>query len=1050
MSSDLEVGEASPIELTKLTDLITVVVQSYKDKLASFQDIWMAQMKEYIETKDAAAREVLSSIAQQVAQCEFKRPLEFCLGISPSDCSQGVATTELTADITSTQTTIVVDAYNAFPTSGTFTVVIGNEHLLVTGGARTTSWTVVRGADSTTASSHNASDAVTLYIDVLVPIVPVGQTPQPAPGATGVMVSSLSTGDASERSDTAYITKSEYTTSAPFDPTNPAKCLLPYRMMLIIITDEANPVYVTGIPDEDLQIVNYYNNDKSEWEKFIGDLTPNQIVTLGLLQIPNTGNEYYGDRRDMLCAGCILPYDSLRDTTFYHLLPEQSPNITSDDIVTFVRKMLTNVTYDDDENYIKLCGGDFIPNQINILFKSKALSGDASNILEEQNALNDAIETLKQDANLAGVCFVSAISSSSPDHNQDDRWLMNATSTASRYLCYQPPTATVPGSDRVVIMCITDEASPIYGYEGYKGPDGISGPVGIPPGMTAWEFDLAKWKDSIAALYGSNNKVRLGILQPLGYAGAFPRGGSLKPDNVAWPGDSDRNKITIVKTNTVSFTDNDMLATFKTITNDGQFEPTILYIVVDTSGSLGEPSIVDETINAGVSLIQKTYPTLTIRIDVIDVGANRAGELALPPGLTGYITQAASDQYLWGWEYVAPAKSSILFPTLYVRSTIDASERWLGRAVGVVEQLLYYWMPKPAYVPTAAYQILILVVTDEASRNVIETTNDGYHSYEGSGNNIGYENYKTDKAQWNTWLESLCANQYANLGILQLANPGTPAYPEQTDRGPDQYQLADGSKTAGWGIDRVHPYNQDERDLLPDTSWGTNVDVFVENGSFPNDSKGVIRHKILPWPGFGNKRVVATDIMEFYNEITNNGAMTPDLVVVLLDTTESMRPQIEYWIKNVVAEHNNTTHGVDVDEASPLSYYDTVLGRWIGPRASGSVDTIEQSVGFVMIDEINSAIHALQQVVPASGYTTYGYKHPLVKLMEYNGRWLQAANLATTYFLNRNNDSGYSSSSCGNCGTFHVDDASWWGNYRSTECPTTSNTTIVCPGCYSP
>jgi hypothetical protein len=1035
MSPDIEVGQALPIELTKLTDLITVVVDSYKAKLETFQDTWMAQMKTYVESKDSAARTVLSSIAQQVAQCEFQRPLEFCLGIAPSDCSQGVANTQLMADVDEVATTIYVDSPTSFPTTGPYTVYVGTEHMLVTAGYGTTTWTVTRGADGTTPTTHSADTAVVLKIEVVIPVVEAGESPQPAPTSSSTTTSAVSSTD-STSADSTTLMRTKYSTSAPFDPTDPAKCLLPYRMMQIIITDEANPVYVTGIPDENLNIVNYYNNDKAAWEKFINNLTANQVVALGLLQIPNTDSTYYGDERDMKCADCTLPYDSMRAETFYHLLQAQEPKITSNDIVTFVDRMLTRIEY-DYEDPIKLCGSDFEPNQINILYKSKALSADSQYALEEQAALEDAIADLQ--VKYPTICFVSTISSSSPDHNQDDRWLQDATATASRYMCYQPPTATVPGTDHVVIMCIADEASPIYSYSGYKGPDGVSGPIGIPQGMTAWDYDLAKWKDSLAVLRGSDNKVRLGVLQPQGYGGAPPRGGALKPNNAAWPGDTDRSKITIVQTNTQSFTSSDMLSTFKTITNNGQFTPTILYIVVDTSGSLGNPSDVDDIVSAGVSLIQKTYPALHVMTDVVDIGTNKAGELAIPPAISGYVTQAASSQYLWGWEYVSPAKQTILFPTLYVRSTIDAAERWLGRAVGIVEQLLYYWMPRPTYIPTAAYQMLVLVITDESNCSAVRNTNDGYHSYEGVGFNTGYDNYKRDKAQWDTWLSSLCSGQYAQIGILQLANPGPSTYPEQTDRGPDSYTLADGSKTAGWIIDEAHPFTQDERDILPDTSWGTNIDLTDEDGSFPRDSKGVITHKVLPWRGFGVQRVTATDIMEFYNEITNTGASCPDIVVMLLDTTESMKPTLRYWINSVVTEHNNTTHGVNVDRTSPLSYYDETLGRWIGPRTSGAVDTIETDVGFVMNDEITSAILALQCVVPAAGYTTYGYKHPLVAEISFNGRWLQAINTATTFFLNKENDT-----------TFHVGNETWWSSYRNGVCQQVINTTIPCSDCGSP
>lgn len=1035
---NLEVGEVASIELTKLTDLITTVVDTYKTKLSAIQDTWMAQMKSYIEEKDAAARNILASLAQQVAQCEFKRPLAFCLGIAPSDCSQGTASTSLTVSLEPSDTVMHVSSATGFP-SQEYVVIVGTEHINITGGFGTTTWIVARGYDNTTAAAHSSGSSVTLNVDVDVPLISSGQAPQESPiSSSGVSTSSSSSSDdeISDDDSRTMLMRSKYSTSAPFDPTDPAKCLLPYRLMQIVITDESNPVYVSGIQDPDQGVVNYYINDKSIWEKFISNLAANQIVALGLLQIPRTGSGIYGDIRDLVCDNCSLPYDSMRNEIFYHTLSSKEPKITADDIVTFVERMLKYASYSSDEE-IKLCGSDFVPNQINILFKSKSLSMLSDSVLAEQKALNDAVTELQ--ASYPEICFVSSISSSSTDHNQDDRWLVDATTTASRYMCYQCPNATVPGNDHVVIMCITDDASPIYSYNNYKGPDGENGPIGIPPNTTAWNHDFAKWNDAINALSGSDNKIRLGILQPKGYAGVSPRGGSLKPVNTAWPCDSDRNKITLMQLTTQSFTADDMLAAFKTITDNGDYAPTILYVVVDTSGSLGDPSDVDNTISAGVEIIQKTYTNLAIKTDVVDIGTYKAGELASPPPIDGYVTQKASDKYLWGYEYVSPAKQNILFPSLYVRATIDAAERWLGRAAGIVEQLLYYWMPKPAYIPTASYHMLVLVITDESNQNSATSAYDGYRSYEGAGYNTGYENYKEDKAQWNTWLSSLCSNQYCNIGILQLANPGPDVYPEQTDRGPDAYTLSDGTSTSGWIVDKTHEYSQTKDDILPDVSWGDNVNLNIEDGSFPQDSSGSVTHKVIPWRGFGEPRVTAVDIMDFYNQITNSGAICPDIIAVLLDTTPSMRPDIEYWINAAVSEHNNTTHGVTVDQVSSLSHYDDSLGRWIGPRENGTVDTLETDVGFVMSSEVNSAVLALQCIIPASGFTLYGYKHPLVIKEDYNGRWLEAINSITTYFLNKDNDT-----------TFHVGDDEWWSSYRDEQCSSVENTTIPCTTCGSP
>ena len=70
------------------------------------------------------------------------------------------ASTTLAAAITASQTTITVSSASGFPASGTFRVRIDDEDMTVTGGQGTTTWTVTRGVNSTTAASHVVSQAV--------------------------------------------------------------------------------------------------------------------------------------------------------------------------------------------------------------------------------------------------------------------------------------------------------------------------------------------------------------------------------------------------------------------------------------------------------------------------------------------------------------------------------------------------------------------------------------------------------------------------------------------------------------------------------------------------------------------------------------------------------------------------------------------------------------------------------------------------------------------------------------------------------------------------
>lgn len=72
------------------------------------------------------------------------------------------ASTTLSAAITDTTgTSISVTSASGFPSSGNYRIVIDSEYFVVTGGQGTTTWTVTRGAESSTAATHSNSAAVT-------------------------------------------------------------------------------------------------------------------------------------------------------------------------------------------------------------------------------------------------------------------------------------------------------------------------------------------------------------------------------------------------------------------------------------------------------------------------------------------------------------------------------------------------------------------------------------------------------------------------------------------------------------------------------------------------------------------------------------------------------------------------------------------------------------------------------------------------------------------------------------------------------------------------
>ncbi len=64
------------------------------------------------------------------------------------------ATTTLSASLDAATTTVTVASAASFPSSGSFTIQIDREQMIVTAGAGTTVWTVTRGANGTTPVAH--------------------------------------------------------------------------------------------------------------------------------------------------------------------------------------------------------------------------------------------------------------------------------------------------------------------------------------------------------------------------------------------------------------------------------------------------------------------------------------------------------------------------------------------------------------------------------------------------------------------------------------------------------------------------------------------------------------------------------------------------------------------------------------------------------------------------------------------------------------------------------------------------------------------------------
>lgn len=78
-----------------------------------------------------------------------------------SETYSNVARSQLTADITSGDTSLSVTSGTTFPTSGRFRVIIGTEIILVDAISGGTLSSLTRGAESTTAAAHLAGVNVT-------------------------------------------------------------------------------------------------------------------------------------------------------------------------------------------------------------------------------------------------------------------------------------------------------------------------------------------------------------------------------------------------------------------------------------------------------------------------------------------------------------------------------------------------------------------------------------------------------------------------------------------------------------------------------------------------------------------------------------------------------------------------------------------------------------------------------------------------------------------------------------------------------------------------
>lgn len=73
-----------PVVPMKLSELAQLIIDFYKAKADDVIEEWDSKIEEFMTSKDDEARKILADLAQELAECEFSKPIAFCIGIG--DC----------------------------------------------------------------------------------------------------------------------------------------------------------------------------------------------------------------------------------------------------------------------------------------------------------------------------------------------------------------------------------------------------------------------------------------------------------------------------------------------------------------------------------------------------------------------------------------------------------------------------------------------------------------------------------------------------------------------------------------------------------------------------------------------------------------------------------------------------------------------------------------------------------------------------------------------------------------------------------------------------
>jgi hypothetical protein len=83
---DIDKSRVTQFNSVTLSNLIDRVIDHFRERIVEIGEDYDREIKTFIEEKDAKARNILANLAQDLSQCEWELPIEFCLGITPDEC----------------------------------------------------------------------------------------------------------------------------------------------------------------------------------------------------------------------------------------------------------------------------------------------------------------------------------------------------------------------------------------------------------------------------------------------------------------------------------------------------------------------------------------------------------------------------------------------------------------------------------------------------------------------------------------------------------------------------------------------------------------------------------------------------------------------------------------------------------------------------------------------------------------------------------------------------------------------------------------------------